>query len=157
MSRTPRVPPTAEQLQAYAEGFNKSESLKNFGTELSFPEGKKVLATVTVKPEQLGGMGRPNLVNGAVIAGVFDLVIGCSAALVDPTKATATMQLSMSFESPVEGKIITAESWIDRAGGSTLFSSAIIRDGAGVICARCQGVVKLTSIPWQTGASPAVN
>lgn len=157
MSRPPRTPPTPEQLQAYAEGFNASATLKHFGAVLDFPEGKLCRARVTVKPEQHGGMGRPNVVNGAVIAGLFDLVIGCAAALVDPAMASATMQLSMSFEGPTEGETITAESWVDRAGGSTIFASALIRNQAGQVCARCQGVVKLASVPWLGGKSPAIN
>ncbi len=58
------------------------------------------------------------------------------------------MQLSMSFERPVTGDWLTAEGWIDRAGTSVLFSSAVIKDRAGAICSRCTGLVRLGRQPW---------
>ena len=106
--------------------------------------------------EQLGGLGA-DAVNGGVLAAIFDLVIGSTPALIDPTRRTATMQLSMSFMKPVRGKRFHAEAWVDSAGGSTLFSSAVIKDEHGGICARCQGVVKMSKGPWASGNSPAMN
>lgn len=148
-------PPSADELRAYADGFNSSLALRHFGTKLEFPDGTRVRATLPVQPQHRGGLGTM-AVNGAVIAGLFDLIIGCSAALIDPRRRSATMQLSMSFERPTVGDVVIAEAWIDRAGGSTLFSSATICNGAGVVSARCQGVVRLSSIPWEDGTSPKV-
>jgi uncharacterized protein (TIGR00369 family) len=155
MSERPR--PTPEQLANYSVEFNKSATLRYFGVKLSFPGNDRVRADLDpVKPEQLGGLGS-DAVNGGVLAAIFDLVIGSTPALVDPTRRTATMQLSMAFMKPVRGKRIHAEAWVDTAGGSTLFSSAVIKDERGEICARCQGVVKLSKGPWASGNSPAMN
>jgi acyl-coenzyme A thioesterase PaaI-like protein len=148
-------PPSAEALRAYAEGFNASLTLRHFGATLDFPEGTRVRATLPIQPQHRGGLGT-SAVNGAVIAGLFDLIIGCSAALIDPRRRSATIQLSMSMERPTAGDVVTCEGWIDRAGGSTIFSSAVIRDETGQITARCQGVVRLGSIPWEDGSSPKV-
>jgi uncharacterized protein (TIGR00369 family) len=92
-----------------------------------------------------------------VLAAIFDLAVGCTPGLVDPTRRTATIQLSMSFERPVLGDRLTAEAKVDTAGGSTLFSSARILDQNGKACARCQAVIRLGNVPWQSGAGPAVN
>src|SRR5439155_8141367 len=117
----------------------------------------RVRATIDpVEPHHRGGLGT-EAVNGGVLAALFDLVLGCTAALVDPTKRTATMQISMSFMRPTTGARIIAEGWIDRAGQNTLFSSAYITDARGTICARATGVVKLSDVPWFDGKSPAVN
>lgn len=151
------TPPTPEALSRYAEAFNESSALRYFGARLSFPEGARVRVEVTVRPEQRGGLGSALAVNGGVLAAIFDLVIGVTPALVDPSKRSATMQLSMNFERPCLGEVVVAEAWIDRAGKNTLFASALIRDARGEICARAQGLCKLSRVPWADGGSPAVN
>lgn len=151
-----REAPPIELLQKYAENFNKSATMRFFGTVIDFPTPDRVRVTLPVKPEQRGGLGSA-AVNGGVIAAVFDLVIGSSAALVDPTRRSATVQISLSFERPVHGDVITAEGWIDRAGGRTGFASAVLKDGNGEICARAQGVIRLTDQRWADGFSPAIN
>lgn len=152
-----RSRPDPESLRRYAEEFNKSAALRHFGVKVSFPSPDRVRVDVDpVRPEQLGGLGS-DAVNGGVLAAMFDLVIGCSPALLDPTRRTATVQLSMTFMHPVRGQRIWAEAWIDQAGTQTLFSSAAIYDESGRACARCQGVVKLSSRTWASGSSPAVN
>lgn len=154
MSERPR--PTADQLARYAEGFNQSATLRFFGTTLSFPEGQLVRASLPVRPDHRGGMGT-DAVNGGILAAMFDLVIGCTGALVDPTRRTATVQLSMSFEQAVRGDLLVAEARVDRAGGSTGFSSAWIKDGRGETCARAQGVIRLLTQTWASGEHPGIN
>lgn len=154
---TKRARPTPEQLQRYADEFNRSASLRHLGVKVSFPTSDRVRVDLDpVKPEQLGGLGA-EAVNGGVLAAIFDLVIGCSPALIDPTRRNATMQLSMSFMRAVRGKRIWAEAWIDQAGSSTVFSTAELYDEQGTVCARCQGVVKISKLAWSSGSSPAVN
>ncbi|ATB31604.1 PaaI family thioesterase [Melittangium boletus] len=147
--------PTQEQLDRFAEQFTRSPVMKHFGARLSFPEGKKVVIVIPeIRPEHRGGLGT-DAVNGGILAALFDLVIGCTPALREPTRRAATMQLSMSFERPVRGDALRAEATIDSMGTSTLFSSARIYDPQGAVCARCQGVVKVSSMKWAAGDSPA--
>jgi uncharacterized protein (TIGR00369 family) len=155
MSDTP-ARPTQEQLDRYAQQFNKSQTLQFFGVQVSFPQGEKVIVTLPVGPQHRGGLGT-HAVNGGIIAALFDLAIGCTPALVDPTRRAATMQLSMSFERPLLGNLVRAESTLDSAGSNTLFASARMYDEQGQVCARCQGVVKLSSMKWASGESPATN
>jgi uncharacterized protein (TIGR00369 family) len=156
MSDTPSRP-TQEQLDRYAELFNQSQSLRFFGVRVSFPEGRKCVVTLPeVRSEHLGGLGT-SAINGGIIAALFDLVIGCTPALLDPTKRCATLQLSMSFQRPLTGNNVRAEAEIDSYGKNTLFASARVLDAEGQVCARAQGVVRLSTIPWASGESPAVN
>ena len=148
--------PSPVALARYAEEFSQSRTLKFFGVKISFPEGTRVRVDMPVKPEHLGGLGA-NAVNGGVLAAIFDLVIGSTPALIDPSRRTATMQLSMNFMRPVVGESFHAEAVIDSAGSSTLFASAVIYDARGQICAKCDGVVKMSKLKWASGASPAVN
>jgi acyl-coenzyme A thioesterase PaaI-like protein len=138
-----------EALERYAHMFNASEVLKVLSGTLSFSEASdRVLLRVDpILRTHRGGMGTA-AVNGGVLAGTFDFVIGITAALVDPTRRSATMQLNMTFERPVNGDWFAAEAWIDRAGGSTLFSSAVIKDQQGQICSRATGLVRLSKMPW---------
>ncbi|MFP2924832.1 PaaI family thioesterase [Pyxidicoccus sp. 3LG] len=154
----PPFPAFPGDLDRYAELFNKSLSLRYFGANLSFPEGKKVVVALPeVRPEHRGGLGTAAAINGGMLAALFDLAIGCSGALVDPSRRCATVQLSMSFERPVTGDAIRVEAEVDSRGVSTLFASARVYDSHGRVCARCQGVVKLSTLPWPSGESPAVN
>ena len=115
-----------------------------------------VVTLPEVRPEHRGGLGTA-AINGGVIAAMFDFAIGCTPALKDPTRRAATMQLSMSFERPLVGESVRAEATIDSAGSSTLFASARMYDAQGQVCARCQGVVKVSQMKWASGQSPAIN
>jgi uncharacterized protein (TIGR00369 family) len=148
--------PSLDSLARYAAEFNASQALTHFGMKVSFPDPEHVQVELNpIRPEHRGGLGT-EAVNGGVLAALFDLVIGCSAALVDPTRRTATMQLSMSFQRPVRGTRLKAVASIDSAGDTVLFSSARVEDEQGAVCARCQGVIRLSKQPWQSGRSPSI-
>jgi uncharacterized protein (TIGR00369 family) len=149
--------PTQEQLDRYAEQFSQSLTLRYLGARLSFPEGKKVVVTLPeVRPEHRGGLGT-SAINGGIISALFDIVIGCTPALLDPTVRSATVQLSTTFERPLLGDTVRAEAQIDSQGQSLVFASARMYDAQGNVCARCQGVVKRSSLRWASGDSPAIN
>ena len=152
-----RAKPSVEQLQRYADAFNRSTTLQFWGVRVHFPSQDRVEVHLDkVRPEQRGGLGT-DAINGGVLAALFDLGLGCTPALIDPTRRNATIQLSMSFERPVRGDSMMVRAQIDNAGDTVLFSSAEALDARGVVCARCQGVVRLSKRPWKTGDSPAVN
>jgi len=146
----PEEPNKRALLDRYARTFNASILLKQLSGTLSFSEaGDRVFLRIDpVLPGFRGGMGGTAAVNGGLLAAVFDFVLGITAALADPTRRSATIQLNMTFERPVEGDWFSAESWIDRGGKSTLFSSALIKDPRGEICSRASGLVRLSNVPW---------
>lgn len=148
--------PTPEQLARYAQLFNESLTVKYFGARVGFPGGNKVEIRIDqIRPEQRGGLGT-SAVNGGVLAALFDFAIGITPALIDPTRRTATMQLSMSFEKPVQGDSLRVESQVSSAGRSILFATAKIFDSQENECARCQGVVRISQLAWKSGESPAI-
>ena len=157
MPNPPKPRPTTEQLKRYCDTFNDSATLKHFGVKVSFPDADTVeVAIDEVKPEQRGGLGT-DAINGGVLAAIFDLAIGCTPALVDPTRRSATVHLSVNFMRAVRGNRIVARAKIDRAGDMLLFASAQILDEKGVVCATCTGMSRLTDLPWVGGESPAIN
>lgn len=157
MATSPARPrPTLEQLAKYATSFNASKAMQLFGVRVEFPDLEHVRVVIDeIREEQRGGLGT-NAVNGGVLAAMFDLAIGVTPALIDPTRRNATMQLSMSFLRPVLGRSLRIEARIDRAGSDTVFSSAKLFDERGEVCATCSGLVKLSKHPWNDGHSPAV-
>ncbi len=149
--------PTLEALQRYSETFNASATLEHFGVKVSFPDADTVEVVIAqIKPEQRGGLGT-DAINGGVLAAIFDLAIGCTPALIDPTRRSATVQLSINFMRAVRGDRLVARAKIDRAGDVLLFASAQILDEKGVLCASCTGMSRLTDLPWVGGGGPAIN
>ena len=148
--------PQKDALDRYRDAFNTSNTLQHFGLRLDFPDGERVVVHLDpIRPEQRGGLGT-NAVNGAVLAAMFDLVIGCTGALVDPTRRVATIQLSMQFERPATGDRLRAESRIERIAQNVLFASAQMFDGTDMVCARAQGIVARSDKPWLKGDGPAL-
>lgn len=145
--------PTQEDLDRYAAAFNAGDILQHFGAQIRFPDLSSVEAVLApVETRHRGGLGT-EAVNGGVIAALFDLTIGVSSALVDPSRRSATVQLSMNFVAPLHGDVVRAVARVDRSGKRLVFASASVMDGEGRTCATGQGVVQLGSSPW--GDSPA--
>ncbi|MFZ5445919.1 MAG: PaaI family thioesterase [Myxococcota bacterium] len=153
----PPPKPTPDQLARYADAFNESETLKHFGVRVSFPDAETCQVVLDpIQQSQRGGLGS-DAVNGGVLAAIFDLVIGCAPALVDPTRRSATVQLSINFMSAVRGDRLVAKSRVTRGGSTLVFAEATIFDGEGNACATATGLSRLSSIPWAADGTPAVN
>jgi len=152
-----KPPPTPEQLARYADAFNASETLKHFGVRVSFPDDTTCEVVLDpVLPAQRGGLGS-DAVNGGVLAAMFDLAIGCTPALVDPTRRSATVQLSLNFLRAVRGSRVVARGRITRAGETLVFAEAQLFDATGELCATATGLSRLSSLPWAADGTPAIN
>jgi acyl-coenzyme A thioesterase PaaI-like protein len=147
--------PTPEQLNAYAAAFNASATLGFFGAHIEFEDDKARAIIDPVTDDMRGGMGG-GFINGGIVAALFDLAIGITPALIDPSRRCATMSLSVNFERPVSGDRIVCEAWINRAG-SVVYASAHLLAGDGTVCAHAQGLVRHSKQKWASGVSPAVN
>ena len=116
------TPPPPDVLALYTAAFNESAPFKALGLQLSFPNAEEVQLDLTVRAEHRGGLGT-DAVNGGVLAAMFDFAIGCTPALIDPTRRTATLQLSMSFERPVRGdrvrSLSRSQTTTEKYGAST--------------------------------------
>lgn len=149
--------PTPEALARYADVFNESATLKHFGLRVRFPDLETCEVVLDpIRPEQRGGLGS-DAVNGGVLSAVFDLVIGCTPALIDPTRRSATVHLSINFMDAVRGSKLLARSRITRGGNTLVFASAEIIDERGNVCANATGMSRLSKQPWSESGTPAVN
>jgi uncharacterized protein (TIGR00369 family) len=131
--------PTLESLRALGEMWNASPAMKHFGARLDFERVDVVRAVVDpVQAMHRGGLGT-DAVNGVVLAGLFDLVIGTVGWLTRPDTRSATVNLSMSFFRATRGDRIFAEARLVRSGLNLVFAAAEIFDGEGRATARCDG------------------
>lgn len=130
---------TIEALRQMGAVWNGGPPMKHFGARLEFERIDRVRAVIDpVMPFHRGGMAT-EAVNGVVLAGLFDLVIGTVGWLTRPDARTATVNLAMSFFRPARGDRIVAEGRLVRAGLNLVFASAEILDGSGEVSARCDG------------------
>lgn len=137
--------PTLESLRALGEMWNESAPMKHFGAKLAFDRVDRVRAVIDpVTTVHRGGLGT-DAVNGVVLAGLFDLVIGTVGWLTRPDVRSATVNLSMSFFRPTRGDRIAAEARLVRAGLNLVFAAAEIFDDEGRVTARCDGTCAIAS------------
>ena len=131
--------PTVESLRHLGEMWNRSPPMQHFGARLEFDRVDRVRAVIDpVTAIHRGGLGT-EAVNGVVLAGLFDLVIGTVGWLTRPDTRSATVTLSMTFFRPTRGDRIAAEARLVGAGLNLVFASAEIFDGDGRVTARCDG------------------
>src|SRR5215475_534301 len=131
--------PTLESLRNLGEMWNAGAPMRHFGARLEFERVDRVRAVIDpVTPVHRGGLGT-DAVNGVVLAGLFDLVIGTVGWLTRPEARSATVNLAMSFFRPTRGDRVAAEARLVRAGLNLLFAAAEIFDGEGRVTARCDG------------------
>ncbi|HKA36998.1 MAG TPA: PaaI family thioesterase [Thermoanaerobaculia bacterium] len=132
---------TLESLRALAATWNDSPPMKRLGARLEFERVDRVRAVIDpVMPYHRGGMGT-DAVNGPVLAGLFDLVIGTVGWLSRPDTRSATVTLSMTFLRPTRGSRVLVEGRLLRAGTNLTFAAAEVLDENGEVTARCDGTV----------------
>ncbi len=105
-----------------------------------------------IRPEHRGGLGT-DAVNGAVMAGIFDLVIGLCGYLQTAGRRAGVAQLSIQFLRPVNGTRFEVVGHPVRAGTNLVFATSELRDERGIVCARCDGIVAVSGS--DVGAGPA--
>ena len=130
---------TLESLQALARTWNEAPPMRQIGVRLDFTRLDRVRAVIDpVQPFHRGGMGT-DAVNGAVLAGLFDLAIGTVGWLTRPETRSATVSLAMTFLRPTRGDRIAVEARLIRGGMNLIFAAAEIFDGENQVTARCDG------------------
>ncbi len=153
----PLQKPTPEALARYADAFNQSLTLRFFGVQLRFPDDATCEVVLDpIRDEHRGGLGS-DAVNGGILAALFDLVIGCAPALLDPSRKSATVQLSLQFMRPVRGRRLLLRSRVTRGGRTLVFAAAELLDEQGEVCATATGLSRVSSEPWANDGTPAVN
>ena len=144
MDPTANLPKLTEgQLAKFQDEWNAHPGMRHMGVRLEFSTPGVVRALVDpVREFHRGGMGT-DAVNGAVIAGVFDLVIGFSGYVHTGGGRVGVAQLSMQYMRPVVGDRFQVEGRVVRSGKTMIFATAQLEDERGSVCARCDGIVSV--------------
>ena len=147
MSQFSKLPElTPAQLEQLQQEWNAHPGMRHMGVRLELSTPGVVRAVVDpIREFHRGGMGT-QAVNGAVIAGVFDLVIGFAGWVRTGGAQVGVAQLSAQYLRPVLGDRFTVEGRIVRAGRTFIFATAELEDENDVLCARCDGIVAVRAI-----------
>jgi acyl-coenzyme A thioesterase PaaI-like protein len=150
---TPQILPKlkGEQLAAFQAEWNEHPGMRHMGAELDLSTPGVVRAVVDpIRPEHRGGLGT-DAVNGAVIAGIFDLVTGLCGYLQTAGRRAGVAQMNVQFLRPVNGSRFEVVGHPVRAGSTLVFSTAELRDEKGTVCARCDGIVAVSGKDVRAG------
>ncbi len=148
MTPTPIGPPLSDgERSALAARWNEHPGMRHMGVrvDLSAPEVVRVYVD-PVQRHHRGGLGT-DAVNGAVMAGAFDLAIGLVGHFRNLDRRSGTAQLNIHFLRPVLGDRFEVLGRLVRAGRSLVFATADLHDETGQLCARCDGIVAVVGEP----------
>jgi uncharacterized protein (TIGR00369 family) len=138
--------------EATAERWNEHPGMRHMGARVSISEDGTVHAVIDpLQPYHRGGLGT-EAVNGAVIAGVFDLVIGLAGYQHTLERRAGVAQLNIHYLRPVEGDRLDVAGRPVRVGRNLVFAAAELRDERGVLCATADGIVAVSGS--HEGGSP---
>lgn len=140
--------PSAAARAALADRLNRHPGMQHLAAriDLSDPDGRVSAVVDPIRPQHRGGLGTA-AVNGVVIAGMFDLVIGITGYLHVFGRRAGVAQLNIQYLRPVTGERFAVAGWPTRVGRSLVFAAAELTDGDGRPCARCDGIVAVSSAP----------
>ena len=134
---------TGAERAEFEKLWNDHPGMRHMGARVDLGTPGLVRCIVDpIRPEHRGGLGT-EAVNGAVIAGVFDLVIGLAGYVHTRGRRAGVAQLSIQFLRPVLGDRFETVARNARVGTNLVFSTAELLDARGVVCARCDGIVAL--------------
>ena len=137
-------PLTDAQRHEMAAHWNAHPGMRHIGARVDLSTPDLVRALVDpIQPFHRGGLGT-EAVNGAVIAGLFDLVIGLAGYLHTTGRRAGVAQLNVQFLRPVEGNRLEGRGWPTRVGRTLVFAAAELRDERDVVCAVCDGIVAVS-------------
>jgi uncharacterized protein (TIGR00369 family) len=140
----PDQPLTEAQRNDMAAHWNAHPGMRYIGARVDLSTPDLVRAVVDpIQPFHRGGLGT-DAVNGAVIAGLFDLVIGLAGYLHTTGRRAGVAQLNVQFLRPVEGDRLEVTGRPTRVGRTLVFAAAELRDERGTVCAVCDGIVAVS-------------
>jgi len=144
--------PPLERIAAYKRGWNDSVFMKAQGLEVEeLGTGNVVVRLPQVLPTQRGGGGTEHVLNGGVVAYMFDGALGWSiissllampeAQDIDPFELRQfTINLDITYLEAAIGERFEAHGQVVRASRSTAFAEGRFLDANGKLCATAKGI-----------------
>ena len=138
------IPLDSAARRAWTETFNGLPGMRMIRAEIDLSDDTCVAVHLPeIGPEHQGGLGT-DAVNGAVLAGCFDVALGVAGVLQFPGRRAGTVELSMKFMRPaVGGPVTTYAIALKRADNIAFVESELFCGGR--FCARASGMVATAS------------
>ncbi len=134
-----------EHLRRLESEWNAHPGMQHLGARLDLTDPRAVRAVIDpLQPHHRGGLGT-DAVNGAVIAGVVDVVVGLTGYLHTGGRRAGVAQLHVQYLRPVHGDRLEVIGRPLRAGRTLVFVTAEAVDAEGVVCARGDGIVAVVA------------
>lgn len=125
--------------------WNAHPGMRHMGARLDLSTPGVVRAVIDrLEAHHRGGLGG-DAVNGAVIAGLLDVVLGLAGYLERPGARVGVAQLHVHYLRPVLGDRLVAEGRPTRTGRNLIFVAGELRDERGELCASADGIVAVTA------------
>lgn len=123
--------------------FNASAFARHLGINVDFCDPAMPRCEINkIEPFHLGGVGT-DYVNGAVIAGMFDLVIGLTGIAYMPMGKIATSNVNIRMLKPVEKQRFHLTASVSQKVGNRVFSSATLFNYRGESCGVATGEIRV--------------
>lgn len=151
-------------IDAFRRRWDNHDFMLAQGLEVEMTAvGEAVVRLPKVLPSQRGGGGSDQVLNGGVIAYMFDGALGCAIAsgllarpearAIDPQKLVqSTINLDVTYLEAAAGDHFEARAKLLRAGRSTAFAEGQLLDSGGRVCATARGIWRVF---WPRSGTPA--
>lgn len=127
----------------WQDGFNTHPGMQYIGCTLDLADSRVVRVHLPrVESHHLGGLGS-DAVNGAVLAGFFDIALGVAGVLQFPGQRAGTVDLSIKFMRPTLGDSVTAYAVALKRAENIAFVESELYSG-NRLCAIASGMVSKT-------------
>lgn len=148
------IPFGPEERARMAEQWNAHPGMRHTGARADFSDPDQVQVVIEhLEPYHRGGMGT-TAINGAVLAGLFDVAIGIVGQFHTAGRRAGSVQLSIQFIRPLNGNSVRVRARLVRAGTSLIFGTAEAFDERDVVCARAEGIVAAAGTGGSGGDKP---
>ncbi len=133
-----------DERNELAAQWNAHPGMKHMGAVVEITDSDEVKAVIDpIEAHHRGGLGT-DAVNGALIAGMFDLVIGLVGFLHAKGRKAGVAQLNIQFLRPAHGDRLEFVGRPVKVGQNLIFVTAELTDEKEQICARCDGIMAVS-------------
>lgn len=137
------IPLDEPARRKWQDGFNAHPGMQYIGCTLDLADQRVVRVHLPrVESHHLGGLGS-DAVNGAVLAGFFDIALGVAGVLQFPGQRAGTVDLSIKFMRPTLGDSVTAYAVALKRAENIAFVESELYSG-NRLCAIASGMVSKT-------------
>jgi acyl-coenzyme A thioesterase PaaI-like protein len=137
------IPLDAAARARWQEAFNAHAGMQYIGCRLDLTDARVVRVHLPqIESHHLGGLGS-DAVNGAVLAGFFDIALGVAGVLQFPGQRAGTVELSIKFMRPTLGSSVTAYAVALKSAQNIAFVESELYSG-NRLCAIASGMVSRT-------------